>query len=122
MATGAAAAAVTHDPTDPPLNITMPADRKAWVNLDPSRYMDLCHRAYLDGNFEYARTTLRATHEGMSNCITDQIASHNKQVIGEEAFQMLQMQQKMNAVLLSLSNRSGHVERDARKLATGASI
>ena len=112
MATGAAAVAVTQDPNDPPVNITTPADREAWINLDPGRYMDLCHRAYLDGNFEYVRTALRATREGITSFITDRFASNNRQVAGEENFQMLQMQQEMNALLLNTTSRN------ARKLVT----
>ena len=85
---------------------------------DPNRYMEMCTQSATSGNFEYVKTALRAAHEGMSQFIVEREASGTREVNGNEAFHMLQLQQKMNAMLLTIIDRNARVERDARTLVT----
>ena len=63
----AAAAAAAAGPAagDPPVHLNSTADQEAWVNMDPFRYMDLCERAFQDGDFSYVQIALRANHLGL---------------------------------------------------------
>ena len=103
---------------DPPALLTQPSDRDPWISLDPNRYMDMCNQSAVNGNFEYVKTALRAAHEGMSQFILDRDSTGTREVTGVEAYQMLQLQQKMNAMLLTMIDRNARVERDARQLVT----
>ena len=87
---------------DPPALLTQPSDRDPWITLDPNRYMDMCNQSAISGNFDYVKTALCAAHDGMSQFIQDRDSTGTHEVTGAEAFQMLQLQQKMNAMLLTM--------------------
>ena len=108
----------TPDAGDPSATLNVPGDRDAWIALDPNRYMEMCTQSEMSGNFEYVKTALRAVHEGMTHFIIDRDATGMREVTPGEAYQMLQLQQKMNAMLLTMINRNARVERDARTLVT----
>ena len=86
----AAAAAAAPAGANPPVNINSPADRDQWINMDPSRYMDMCEQAYLNGDFSYVQVALRANQLGLASFINERVTSGDRQVTNEQAFQMLQ--------------------------------
>ena len=76
----AAAAAPGPMAGDPPVNVNTAADQEAWANMDPFRYMDLCERAYQDGDFSYVQVALRANHLGLSNYISNRTSTGPQEV------------------------------------------
>ena len=78
---------------DPPVNLNVPADRDAWVNMDPNRYMDLCEQAYMNGDFSYVQVALRANQHGLSEFINDRVTRGTTEVTNTEAFKMSQSAQ-----------------------------
>ena len=112
----AAAAAASPAAGDPPVNLNSTADQEAWVNMDPFRYMDLCERAFQDGDFSYVQIALRANHLGLSNFINNRVTAGQTEVSNAEAFQMLRMAQKSNSMILARTMRNAALERDARRL------
>ena len=59
----------------------------------------MCIASAVSGNFDCVKTALRAAHEGTSQFITDRQATGTPEVTAGEAFQMLRLQQKMNAMI-----------------------
>ena len=114
----AAAAAAAAGPAagDPPVILNSTADQEAWVNMDPFRYMDLCERAFQDGDFSYVQIALRANHLGLSNFISNRVTAGQSKVTNIEALQMLRMAQKSNSMILALTMRNAALERGARRL------
>ena len=104
----AAAAAAGPMAGDLPVNVNTTTDQEAWVNMDPFRYMDLCERAYQDGDFSYVQVALRANHLGLSNFINNRLGTGPQEVSNAEAFQMLRMAQKTNSVILALTMGAQH--------------
>ena len=108
----------TPGPNDPPALLTQPRDRDPWIALDPNRYMDMCTQSAVSGNFDYVKTGLQVAHEGMSQFILDRASTGTQEVTANEAYQMLQLQQNMNAMLLTMINRNARAESDGRRLVT----
>ena len=109
-------------PADPPIDPRTQPERDAWITLDGHRFMDMCNRSLTSGNFNYVKTALQVNHEGMTNFVAARVAGagpgNPPTVTSEETFQMLHMQLKVNAMLLTLINRASTIEQDARTLVT----
>ena len=84
----AAAAAAAAGPAagDPPVNLNSTADQEACVNMDPLRYMDLCERAFQDGDISYVQIAFRANHLRLSNFINNRVTAGQSEVTNAEAF------------------------------------
>eukprot|EP00959_Pyramimonas_sp_CCMP1952_P367118 7689282-Pyramimonas_sp.AAC.1 len=93
----AAGAAARPGQGDPPVNLNVPADRDAWVNLDPNRFNDLCEQACLNGDFSYVQTALLANRYGLATFINERATQGRREVSNAEAFQMLQSARKTNS-------------------------
>ena len=110
-ATGSGSVAPSFNPSasDPPFQVNTPQDREQWVNLDASRFMDMCAQSATSGNFDYVKTALRVAHLGITEFITDRSATGTPEVTAAEAFTMLRLQQKMNAMILAAFERSAAI-------------
>ena len=80
--------------------------------------MEMCNQSAISGNFDDVKTALRAAHDGMSQFIQDRDSTGTHEPTGGEAFQMLQLQQKMNAMLLTMVDSNTRIVHDARQLVT----
>ena len=85
---GAAAAA---GPADSGRELNTPEDRDQWFNLSPARFSELCEVAYLDGDYSYVSSALRANHEGMKAFIERQSTAGVREVATQEAYGLLLM-------------------------------
>ena len=119
-AAGSGSVAPSFNPTvnDPPFQFNTQQEREQWVNLDGARFMEMCAQSAASGNFDYVKTALRVAHMGITEFIGDRTATGTPEVTAAEAFTMLRLQQKMNAMILTAFERSATIERDARQLVT----
>ena len=108
-------------PTDPPQDPRTQTERDQWIKLDGNRYLDMCNQSLPSGNFNYVKTALQVNHEGIATFINSRMAAaggNAPTLSNEEAFLMLNMQHKINAMLMTVVNRAAQVESDGRTLVT----
>ena len=110
-----AAAAAAAGPADPGRELNTPQDRDQWFNLSPARFSELCEVAYLNGDFSYVSSALRANHEGMMEFIETQSAATVREVTSQESHGILLMTRKMNSLLLSKVSRNMYIETEPKK-------
>ena len=98
--------------TDPGVNVQDPQVREAWLELGHERLVELCETSYNSGDFGYVSTALKANHESMRQIMGTVAERADRHMNDREAFDMMRISFKTNALLLTLVNRHAHVEAE----------
>ena len=116
MSGAAAAAAAGAGDQDPSRELKTPQDRQGWFRLEPEIFIELCGKAYADGDYSYVNIALMANHEAMKEFIAKSTAAGTRSVKAEESYGLMLMTEEMNSLLISVINRSMHNEGEAAKV------